>query len=155
MQSVMRAACLSYLIFLTALLLVADPMWFIGVRGEAPGLLHQLMPAAHLLSFWALATLALVARWPIPRWAVVLLLVLYGAMTEIAQSTLPPRTAERNDWFQDVAGIALGAVLCWIVAVVIQRKMLRRCVSIQASDGLEMVPSVAPCRTVRGRSWWR
>jgi hypothetical protein len=155
MQGVTRAACLSYLILMTALLLVSDPMRFIGAGGEGLGLLRRFMPVAHLLSFGLLAVLALAARWPLPRWAVVLVLVAYGAATEMAQRMLPPRTAEWNDWFQDAAGVAVGAVLCWITAVAIDRRTSVRSVAMQASEVSEMVPSVVPFRTAPRRSWWR
>ena len=63
MQGLMRLVCLGYLIILTVLLLTADPWWLVGVRGEAPGLLRTLEPVAHLLAFWVLTVLALMARW--------------------------------------------------------------------------------------------
>ena len=75
------------------------------------------MPVAHLLSFSVLAVLALMARWPVPRWAIVVLMAAYGGMTEIVQGFFPPRTPEWLDWLQDLAGIAVGAALCWIVAL--------------------------------------
>jgi VanZ family protein len=70
------------------------------------------MPLAHLMSFCLLSILTLAARWPIPRWALIVFLLAYGGTTEIAQSFLPPRSAEWTDWFQDIVGIAIGAVLC-------------------------------------------
>ena len=154
MQGVMRAACLSYLILLTALLLVADPMRLIGASGEGLGLLRRFMPVAHLLSFGLLAVLALAARWPIPRWTVVLLLVAYGVLTEIAQSMLPPRTAEWNDWLQDIAGVGVGAALCWVFAVAIDRRTSPP-LAIRASDELETAPNAVPSRAAPRRSWWR
>ena len=52
MQGLMRLLCLGYLIFLTVLLLVADPLCLMRVRGEAAGN-PQDDPAGlvHLLAF--------------------------------------------------------------------------------------------------------
>lgn len=152
MQGVTRAACLGYLILLTALLLVADPWRFVGASGETPGLFDRLMPWAHLLGFGGLAVLAFAARWPIRPWQLVLLLVLYGGATEIAQSALPPRTAEWQDWFQDAAGVAIGASLCRGFAVAARRRKSRQGVLTQSSDGWEMAADAVPCRTATGRS---
>ena len=113
MQALIRAVSVAYLAFLTLLLLTADPSRLIGCGGGLPWLLRSLMPVAHLLSFFMLAVLALSARWPAPAWGIVLVLSLYGGMTEITQGFLPPRTPRWTDWFQDVAGIAVGAALCW------------------------------------------
>ena len=77
------------------------------------------MPAAHLVSFLLLAVLALLPRWPLPRWGIALLLAIYGGMTEIIQGFVPPRTPEWEDWFQDLAGLALGVACCWVAALLI------------------------------------
>jgi hypothetical protein len=119
MQNLTRLICAVYLAFLTALLLTANPLRFIGIRGPAPSLLKSLMPAAHLLSFGLLAVLALSTRWLAPRWAVVLILIGYAAMTEVTQGYFPPRTPKWIDWFQDVAGILLAAAMCWLAARII------------------------------------
>ena len=159
MQGLTRLVCIGYLIFLTALLLVANPLQWFGMHGNAPGLLRMFMPAAHLLSLLVLAFLALAARWPVPRWAVALLLVLYAGITEIAQGFVPGRTAEWGDWFQDLAGIAAGAVLCWIVATVARTfvkasEKTAPCPSSEMSDDWELLRNVMSRRAVRERSWW-
>ncbi len=122
----MRAVSVVYLVFLTMLLLTAYPSRLIGFPRELPLLLRWLMPGAHVLSFFVLAVLALGARWPAPAWAVVWALSLYGGMTEIAQGFLPPRTPRWTDWFQDVAGIAVGAALCWGAALLAEAWAARR-----------------------------
>jgi VanZ family protein len=118
MQSMMRLVSLAYLALLTTLLLVKDPLWFLASRGNVEPFFRFLMPISHLLGFFGLAILCLLARWPVPRWVIVALLAFYGGMTEVAQSCLPPRTAEMIDWIQDLTGIALGAACCWFTATI-------------------------------------
>lgn len=159
MQSLMKVICIGYLVFLTLLLLTKDPFRLIGVQGDAPGVLRMLLPVAHLLSFLTLAVLALVARWPAPRWGVTVFLVLYAGMTEVVQSFLPPRTAEWNDWFQDLVGIAVGAALCWIVALAAGTRMRlgqksKKCAPPGTLDEWEIVRNVMSRPTTRGQSWW-
>ncbi len=148
MQHVMRVACIIYLIFLTALLLTEDPLRLIGVRSGAPSLLRWVMPAAHLVSFGVLAALALTAHWPLPRWGVVLLMVAYAGVTELVQGLVPLRTPEWADWLQDLAGIGVASVVCWLVAIAVGR---RAKLALQAQ----------PCRRdqparhdERRQSWW-
>jgi VanZ family protein len=117
----MRLACLAYVVFLSLLLLSPNPARVIGVSGELPWLLRTLMPYAHLLSFSVLAVLMLLARWPLPRWSIVLLLAAYGGATEIIQGFVPPRTPEWADWFQDVGGVAAGTAVCSLVALLLIR----------------------------------
>lgn len=158
MQSLMRFLCLGYSIYLTALLLTADPAQLVG--GSLPGFLRSTMPVAHLLSFFVLAVLALAIRWPAPRWAVVIILVIYGGLTEIAQGFLPPRTPDWMDWFQDVAGITVGAVSCWIVALVAgayarARQNLAGCAAPVSADGCEATVEITEHMAAGGQSWWR
>lgn len=108
-----RVVCIGYFVFLTLLLLTQDPLRLIGAGRELPWLLRTMLPLAHAISFLVLAALALIARWPVPRWSIVLALMIYGGMTEIVQGCVPHRTPEWTDWFQDLAGIALGAACCW------------------------------------------
>ena len=160
MQGLIRLVCLSYLISLTLLLLVADPLRLMGVRGDAPWLVRTLMPVDHLLGFGMLAILALAARWPMPRWAVAVLLVVYAGMTEVAQSLMPPRKAEWVDWLQDLAGIAVGVALCWIVAWAAdamtgsRRKTVNRTVA-RISNEWELAQNVISRSSARGESWWK
>ena len=140
MQRAMRIACLGYVVFLSLLLLTADPKLVIGVRGELPWILETLMPWAHLLSFSVLAVLMLLARWPMPRWSVVLILAVYGGATEIIQGFVPPRTPEWMDWFQDVSGVAVGAALCWIVVLLMSNVSLVRRLRVFASMIVALLP---------------
>jgi VanZ family protein len=118
MQSLMRVVCVAYWIFLTSLLLTSDPMRLVGVRDDVPTLMRLLLPASHFLSFLVLTVLTLMVRWPAPRWGIAALLVLYGGLTEVAQSFTPVRTAEWADWLQDMVGIAVGVAFCRFVAMV-------------------------------------
>lgn len=154
----MRMLCIAYLIFLTALLLTSDPMRLIGA-GEvenAPLLLRVLITYAHLLSFAVLAVLALAARWPAPRWALVVLLVVYSGATEIAQSFLPPRTAEWLDWLQNLGGTAIGIAACWSLSAVGRLIRLRedRCMTSPPSDDWEVVHRVMSRPRFGEESWW-
>jgi len=158
MQSIMRLVCLIYLVLLTALLLTSDPLRWTGMARE-PWLVRTLLPAAHLLSFGGLAFFALAASWPAPRWAGLVFLVIYAALTEITQRLLPWRQAQWNDWFQDIAGIALGAVVCWGTTQALGALAKawgaapRRNRQEPASDW-EVVKNVMSRPTVRGQSWW-
>jgi VanZ family protein len=116
MQGVIKLTCLIYLVVLTVLLLEADPFWWVPTHSGIPSFIGWAMPAAHLLSFWVLGVLMMTPRWGIPRWSVVLLLIGYAGATEVAQRFFPPRTPEWKDWFQDLAGIAVGMVSYWVIA---------------------------------------
>jgi len=115
-----------------------------------------LMPWAHLLGFLTLAALALSVRWPAPRWSVVLMLVLYAGMTEIAQGFVPKRTGEWKDWFMDLAGIAVGTAICWTAALLtgaIVKARRRRCPA-TPSDQWEVLQKVMSRPAAGGESWW-
>jgi len=114
MQSLIRAITIAYLIFVTLLLLSPDPARLIHYRSVWL-FLTWLSPWSHLLAFYSLTLLALTPRWPAPRWVVVLMLALYGGATELGQKLFPPRTPEWKDWMQDLGGVALGAVSCWLL----------------------------------------
>lgn len=159
MQSLMKIVCLGYLIYLTALLLVADPRRLVVGHGDLPGFLRTLTPVAHLMSFWLLTVLALMARWPAPRWAITVLLVVYAGMTEVAQSLLPPRTAEWGDWLQDLAGIAIGAGLCWVVAICFgaswpARRPAEEPIATGAPNEWKVLQNVWSRPDGRNPSWW-
>ncbi|QPF72922.1 VanZ family protein [Roseateles sp. DAIF2] len=72
----------------------------------------------HLLAFGALAFSAFFA-WPAARarwlWSP-LGLVGYGVLIELAQSQLPPRSADARDVLADALGIALGLALATLCA---------------------------------------
>jgi hypothetical protein len=159
MQGLMKTAFFGYLVFLTALLLVRDPMELVGSHDRGPWLLQVLMPWAHLMSFAVLAVLGLMVRWPLPRWLVAVLLILYGGMMEIAQSYLPPRTADWEDWLQDVAGVIVGSVLCWMAAVTASglrgwQEEAEKCMPVAASGDWKTAQDPISRGSALIRSWW-
>lgn len=113
MQWLLRVVCVGYVVFLTLLLLTSEPSRLIGMHGNLPWALQKIMPAAHAISFLVLTVLALAPRWPLPRWSIVLILVMYGGTTELVQGFVPDRTPDWMDWSQDVGGVAAGAAMCW------------------------------------------
>jgi hypothetical protein len=149
MQWFLRVICVGYVAFLTLLLLSSDPSRLIGVHGDLPWLLRAMLPAAHLISFLVLATLALAPRWPVPRWVIVLILAIYGGMTEITQGFLPPRTPEWTDWIQDLGGIAVGTAFCWGLAVLAAAFSRPN-----SSDDLEALQTAVRSPTPGKNSWW-
>lgn len=156
MQGVIRAISIAYLVFMTLLLFMADPTRLISLHGWLLPLMQWLMPWAHLLSFLTLAVLALSVRWPVPRWGVVLILVLYAGMTEISQGFMPKRTGEWKDWFMDMAGIAVGMAICWVAALLtgaIMKARRRRCPA-TPSDQWEVLQKVMSRPAAGGESWW-
>jgi VanZ family protein len=115
-------------------------------------------PVVHLVSFAVLAILALMARWPIPRWGIALVLVVYAGMTEMVQGVMPPRKAEWGDWIQDLAGIVVGVAICWGIATVVRLLAGSRRAgpggSSQTADDWEMARSVIVRSAARDPSWW-
>ena len=156
MQGLIRFFFLGYLIFLTILLLTADPARLVGLREGLPWFLLMLLSWAHLLSFLVLAVLALVARWPVPRWSIVVFLVFYACVTELTQQLVPPRSAEWKDWLQDLLGVFIGTAACWatsLAAGAFQRWRRRRDNS-PPSGEWEVLEKVMSRPTVGEQSWW-
>jgi hypothetical protein len=120
MQKLIRLVFLCYFVFLTMLLLSPNPNAVIGVHGDLPHFLQIFRPWAHLLSFSVLAGLAWMANWPAPRWCTALLMAAYGGATEILQGFVPPRHPAVDDWLQDLAGIVIGTISCWIAVWIVQ-----------------------------------
>ena len=159
MQGVIRAACIAYAVLLGLLLLSEDPSRVVGLHGRIPAFLRMIGPAAHAISFAVLAVLALWVRWPVARWGIVLILIVYGSMTEILQGLIPHRTPEWMDWFQDMAGIALGTAFCWTMAIVggrlaRSRKVRKPDVS-SGSEEWRMIERTLSRPLNNELSWWR
>ena len=72
---------------------------------------------AHLLSFLVLTVLALAARRRVPGWLILSCLLAYAGGTELLQGFLGWRTAEWVDFFQNLAGIGVGAAVYWLGGV--------------------------------------
>jgi VanZ family protein len=111
----MRIAFVTYWIYLSILLFSQDPSRWIGSPGNVPELLKILAPYAHMLSFTVLSLLTFAACLPLPRWSVLLFLAVYGGATEFIQGSIPHRTPEWADWFQDLGGIAIGFACFWLM----------------------------------------
>lgn len=107
---------------LLALLLVAIT-WLALVPNPPQGISTGWDKTNHLLAFSTLAFVSVWARWPQPRqWPMlVVALLLYGCGIEVAQSFLPPRSAEAADVLADGLGIALGLLIAWPVSVIAAR----------------------------------
>ncbi|NQU26395.1 MAG: VanZ family protein [Candidatus Nealsonbacteria bacterium] len=121
----LRVLCLSYLVALSLLLLSEEPLRFFGV--DSP--LRDLAPRAHFPSFLVLTILALAARWTMPQWAVISCLVTYAGATEFLQAFVPGRSPSIVDGLHNLAGIAVGCTVCWIVVgvgILVSRGFNRR-----------------------------
>jgi hypothetical protein len=158
MQWLMRIVCIGYFVFLTMLLLTADPARLIGLHGGLLRIVQVVLPWAHAISFMVLAVLALMTRWPIPRWGIVLALVIYAGMTEIVQGYVPHRTPDWIDWLQDLAGIALGAACCWgvatLAATLVPARRSPEHTASAPSDEWAVMRKLFQRSAVSERSWW-
>ncbi len=115
----MKTLFFAYLVVLTALLLYREPSKLIAI--DTMGLLGMLSSVSHLVSFLVLTVLALVPRWSLRRWAIVSGLAAYGGATELLQHFVSARSPEWSDWFQDLAGIAIGTAIWGMAAIAWQR----------------------------------
>jgi VanZ family protein len=111
-----RLSFCGYFVYLTLLLLTPDPFRLVASTPGAVHVLQLLNPLAHGLSFAILTALALLAFRPLPQPAICIGLSGYASLTELLQMYIPPRTAEWQDWFQDIGGIALVILVGWLVA---------------------------------------
>mgnify|MGYP000937130553 CR=1 FL=1 len=151
MQGVIRGLFVAYWALLTVSLLVPDPEQTFRIRGFWHKLVVPLLPYAHLISFFVLAVLALVVRWPAPRWVVVVVLIGYASATEIFQRYVPPRAPQLNDWWQDLGGVLLAAVVCWLAAAALRRPMIG-----QQHSGDSRKNGTSRCAAWHGVfAWWR
>lgn len=80
--------------------------------------------ANHALAFASLAFTAVWAFWPQPQqWRVLFAVLLaYGIGIEIAQSFLPPRSADWHDVVADAIGIAVGLLAAWPAVLLARRE---------------------------------
>jgi VanZ family protein len=89
----------------------------VGIAALTPGDAAPTLSASdkfdHLLAFAALAgagALSVQPRWPSVMKVAVLMLA-YGAFIELAQTQVPGRYGDLNDWFADAVGVCLGLAL--------------------------------------------
>lgn len=102
-----RAACLLYLIGLTTLLVVPDPLgWLLWLAPDASPPGH----GVHFAAFFLLALLTAASR---PRWPAAVLasvLVAYAVAIESLQFLVESRTVEAFDYAENLFGLAAGVV---------------------------------------------
>lgn len=105
----LRLAALVYWFLLTVLLLVPNPSAMLfGLR---PARSMAGFRGIHFFSFLVLALWISAARFPLRRrvqWSV---LVVYALVVESLQWFVPHRTVELRDYAQNLAGLAVGALL--------------------------------------------
>jgi hypothetical protein len=111
----MKKVCIAYWLLLSLLLLSRQPGGFLRGNDSVMAAILFLEPAAHFLCFLVLAVVTWVARWPIPRAWLPLVLCGYALATELLQGLVPGRRPQLVDLYQDVAGILLGCAACWLI----------------------------------------
>jgi hypothetical protein len=115
-----RAACSFYLIALTTLLLVPDPMvWLLGVVPEAsvPG------RGVHFSVFFLLAIFVGASRLPWRASVLAATAVVYAIVVESLQGLVESRVVESVDYAENLLGLAIGA-LVWRLG---GRHLRKRC----------------------------
>lgn len=110
---VTRSVSLVYLFFLTLLLVVRNPLDWFGQQVLIQSAFHVVDVIVHFATFLVLAILMLAARWPLKVTVLLGLLAVYAASTELIQGPIPNRSPEWGDFLQDLAGLAIGALLWW------------------------------------------
>jgi VanZ family protein len=106
-----------YFAYLTLLLLAPNPYRWVGSSPGRSYFLSLLYPFAHGISFALLTVFARLAFRALRRVLICVILSGYAAVTEFLQMFFPPRTAELQDFLQDIAGIAVGILSIWILTV--------------------------------------
>jgi hypothetical protein len=106
-----------YFIYLTLLLLTPNPFRLVPPSTGIVHLLYAIYPLAHGISFAFLTLFALLAFRALSLVAIGVGLSGYATVTELLQLFIPPRTAEWQDWFQDIGGITFAFLVIWILAI--------------------------------------
>ncbi len=110
-----RALLVVLLVAITWLALVPNPPKAVSTGWDKSN---------HLLAFASLAFTCVWALWPRPRqwWLIVVALVAYGIGIEIAQSFVPPRSADAFDVLADSIGIGIGLLIAWPITAIAARQ---------------------------------
>ncbi len=104
---------------ITATLVVYWLLLLLGTHLPSSGL-GDIHVSDKSLHFYAYAGLAFLLAWTVtvyrqPRWSTYAFLfaivLLYGALDELAQWPIPGRTADFRDWLADAMGAAVGLTL--------------------------------------------
>ena len=119
--NIARVACLVYWFVLTAGLLHPDGG---RVAGACVGL-GGYPDLSHLLAFVTLATLVDCARLAWNRKYMIGTLVAYAIATEAVQFIIPGRTANLVDGAANVAGIATGLAVLYVVRIIVAHRSIQ------------------------------
>jgi VanZ family protein len=111
----MKKLCIAYWLLLSLLLLSRNPLAWLRGSDSLSAASQLVEPAAHFVCFLVLAIVAWLAAWPISRSWLPLVLSGYALATELLQRLVPGRTPDLADFYQDLAGIALGCTVCWLI----------------------------------------
>lgn len=109
----MKKATLIYLGLLTVLLVVRNPLDLFGRQEYVVEAFRLLGFIVHFLTFSLLGWLMLASRWMVRGEVLFAGLVIYAALTELVQFAIPGRSPALFDFAQDVAGLAVGALVWW------------------------------------------
>lgn len=103
-----RATCLLYLISLTILLLVPNPLaWLLGVVPDA----RVPNRGVHFSAFFLLAILSVLSRLPWRASVLAAVLVVYAIVIESLQGLVESRSVEIIDYGENLLGLAIGGVV--------------------------------------------
>jgi VanZ family protein len=108
----LRVACIAYLLLLTFLLVVPEPLRLFGIT-QLPG--PPSHRGAHFVLFAPFGLLAMASRWPLPRPWLVGTLLGYAVLTELIQACIPNRAPELFDVIENILGLAAGMAVCWLI----------------------------------------
>ena len=106
-----RCICIAYMLLLTVLLLVPDPLALLGIppsHGNTSGL------GTHFSVFAVLGVLVSASRPTLRTMLLVGLLICYATATELLQSLVPERDTSPLDLLENLLGLAAGAALWWV-----------------------------------------
>jgi hypothetical protein len=105
--------CIAYWLLLTVLLLSPNPAEVVGLK-KVPWFSWG-KTGLHTTSFVVLTVLAHAVRWPKRiAWQLIALLAVYAVTTETLQLFVKNRSARISDAIENLAGIAIGALLYWL-----------------------------------------
>ncbi len=108
---VIRLFCAAYGLGLTVLLLVPDPLAWLGIHRIAGGPPDI---GTHFLLFATLGVLVAAGRFPMRRVPLAVTLIGYATAVELLQSLVPKRTVQLRDLAENLLGLAAGTTIWWL-----------------------------------------
>ncbi|MGE0610389.1 MAG: VanZ family protein [Pirellulales bacterium] len=111
---IMRYSSLFYWCLLSLGLLTSNPSAAIQRSGFLQQTYHTVQPAVHFLGFMLLTCLVMAGTWSVSRRVLLISIAVYAGLTELLQGLIPSRTPEWADFWQDLAGMAVGLAIWWI-----------------------------------------